>query len=152
MAKFQFQLETLRKIRKAHRDEVRAKLADAYQAVQILEEQQQAVLGEIEATQQQQRTAKQTGTTDLNGLLEGQRYQNVLRAQLSTLQEQGKQLEAEVEKRRMVVVEADRAVRVLDRLEERKRDQYEQERQRRELKTLDETAVQRFGTDQPWQA
>ena len=147
MPKFRFELETLRKLRQARRDELRAKLADAYRAVQIIEEQQQQVRQEIAAMQEFRRTSNEAGSSDLTSMMESQRYQSVLRSQLGTFQQQSKQLEEEVEKRRLAVVEADRAVRILDKLEERKRQQHNDELQRRESKILDEIATQRFGTN-----
>lgn len=144
MAKFQFRLETLRKIRIAHRDEVRAKLAEAFQASQLLEERRQAVEDELAAMQVFQREAASREQSNVNSLMESQRYQAVIRAEQQTIQEQSKQLEAEIEKRRLVVVEADREVRVLDKLEERKLQQFKQHQNRTEIKLLDDVASQRF--------
>ena len=59
---------------------------------------------------------------DVNGLLTSQRYQLALQAQFRTLAEQAAKLAEEVESRRNAVVEADREVRVLDKLEERNGD------------------------------
>ncbi len=148
MAKFQFRLETLRKIRMAHRDEVRAKLADAFQAAQLLEQRRQAIAEEIAATQVFQREAATRKQSDVNSLMESQRYQAVLRSEQQTIQQQGEQLEVEIEKRRLVVVEADREVRVLDKLEERQLSQHKQQQTRTENKVLDEIASQRFKNKQ----
>ena len=144
MAKFQFRLETLRKIRIARRDEVRGKLADAFQAARLLEQRRQANADEIAAMQQVQREAAAREQSNINSLMESQRYQAVLRAEQQTLAEQTEQLEAEIEKRRLVVVEADREVRVLEKLEERQKRQFQQRELRAENKVLDEIASQRF--------
>lgn len=151
MAKFRFRLETLRKLRESHRDELRGKLAEAYHAAQKLDEQRAAVADEIRAMQDAQRRTTENGTTNVNSLLEAQRYQAVLRAQQSTLQNQSQLLAAEVERRRQTVVEADRQVRVLDKLSERQRSDYQQGRNRAEIKELDEIASRSGEVIEPWQ-
>ena len=147
MAKFRFRLESLRKLRISHRDELRAKLAEAYQAVQVLEEQRQVVTREITELQESQRKAALRQTTEVNRLLEAQRYQSVLKSQLDTMRQQTQQLETEIEKRRQLVVDADREVRVLDKLEERKRQQFHLEAMIQETKVLDEIATTRWEAD-----
>lgn len=144
MAKFQFRLETLRKIRLAHRDAMRQKLAEAFQAAQVLEDQQQAVVAEIDKLLEQQRRTRASEHTNINTIVDAQRYQSVLRAQEQTLREQAAKLEAEIEKRRQLVVEADKEVRVLDKLEERQRDKHREEAMRLETKTLDEIGLSRW--------
>ena len=151
MAKYRFRLETLRKLRIARRDESRTKLAEAYQAVQLLEEQQEAIDEEILALQESQRRSASAAVTDVNSLLESQRYQSVLRAQQGTLQDQAKLLAEEVERRRQSVVEADRQVRVLDKLDERGFHQHQQHAMRTEMKALDEIASRRREVNQTWQ-
>jgi len=147
MAKFRFRLATLRKLREAHRDEVRGKLAEAYQAAQMLEEQQIALGEELFSLQTTQREYASQGTTNVNRLLEAQRYQAVLRAQQATLKDQASVLATEVERRRQNVVEADRQVRVLDKLHDHQQEQHQQEASRREMKELDEVALRVKGVN-----
>ncbi len=141
MAKFRFRLATLRKLRVAHRDEMRGKLAEAYQAALMLQEQQVAIGEELLSMQATQRENTSRGTTNVNSLLEAQRYQAVLRAQQATLKEQETVLSAEIERRRQNAVEADRQVRVLDKLHDHQREQHQQEASRLETKVLDEVAL-----------
>ncbi|MCH7750785.1 MAG: flagellar export protein FliJ [Planctomycetes bacterium] len=150
MAKFRFRLATLRKLRKSHRDELRAKLAEAYHAVQKLEEQQLAITDEILALQDTQRRATKGATTSVNSLLEAQRYQAVLRAQQSTLRDHSKVLSTEVERRRQNVIEADQQVRVLDKLNERQRLDHQQTLSRAEVRELDEIASRSKEVNQSW--
>ena len=140
MAKFRFRLATLRKLREARRDELRMKLAEAYQAVQLLEEQLAAVQREIIQLQATQRSAIEGATTDVNWLLEAGRYQSALRAQQTTMQDQTKLLFTEIERRRQAVVDADQQVRVLDKLHERQLNEHRQKLQRAEVKLMDEIA------------
>jgi len=150
MARFRFRLATLRKLRESHRDELRGKLAEAYQAVQKLEEQQLVIVDELLALQDVQRRATEGTTTSVNSLLEAQRYQAVLRAQQSTLRDHSKVLSTEVERRRQNVIEADQQVRVLDKLNERQRLDHQQTLNRAEVRELDEIASRSKEVNQSW--
>jgi flagellar FliJ protein len=144
MARFRFRLETLRRLREIHRDEQRGRLAAAFEAERILTEQREALAAEGIALVASQRTLMQQGTVDVNQLLASQRYQLMLEAQARTLAEQSAKLAEEVERRRQAVVDADREVRVLDKLEERQRRQHREAAQRLETKVLDEVAATRW--------
>ncbi len=153
MAKFRFRLATLQKLREIQRDELRAKLAEAVQAQQILEEQLVQVATDIGNLQAMRRQAVTSGQqVNVEPLLEAQRYQGVLLAQQATMQEQTRLLTAEIERRRIAVVEADRQVKVLEKLHERKLDEFRQEQQRAEFKVLDEVAARCGGEVNPWPA
>lgn len=151
MAKFRFRLATLQKLRELHRDELRTKLAEAVKANQILEEQLTHVAAEIEHLQRMQRGVMQGMRVDIDPLLEAQRYHGVLLAQQATMHEQSRLLLAEIERRRKSVVEADRQVKVLKKLHDRKLAEFRQEQQRAEVKILDEVASHRTGEADPWQ-
>ncbi len=144
MARFNFRLQTLRRLREIHRDEQRGRLATAYEAERILAEQRNAVVAETASLVDSQRQLMQQGTLDVNQLLAAQRYQMALEAQIRTLADQAARLAEEVERRRQSLVEADREVRVLDKLEERKRQQHREASQRAETKVLDEVATTRW--------
>lgn len=149
MSKFRFRLATLRKLREIRRDELRTKLAEASQATQMLKEQITAVGSELTNLQSEQRAAL-AGSADVNALLETQRYQAVLRAQQSTMQDQAGILAAEVERRRQAVVEADKEVRILEKLNERQRNEHQKQLQRAEVKELDEVASSRREVSDVW--
>jgi len=140
MAKFRFRLATLQKLRETHRDEMRSKLAEAYQAEHLLGEQVDALDAEETELQQVHRNTLQTGTTDVNRLLDVQRYSAALKGQLATIQEQSKMLASEIEKRRLALVEADQQVRVLEKLRERQLDAHRSSAMRAEAKIMDEIA------------
>jgi flagellar FliJ protein len=144
MARFNFRLQTLRRLREIHRDEQRGRLATAFEAERILAEQRNAVTAETAALVESQRTLMRQGALDVNQLLTAQRYQMALEAQSRTLADQAARLAEEVERRRQSLVEADREVRVLDKLEERKRQQHREASQRAETKVLDEVASTRW--------
>ena len=129
MSKYQFRLETLRRLRIAHRDQQRSALADGYRAEEILAERAAELADE------------QDRYLDVNQLVEVQRYETVLKTNEQQLAEQSTRLAIEVERRRQAVIEADRAVRVLDKLDEQHRDQHRRKAQRQETKQLDEVAI-----------
>ncbi|MBA3484307.1 MAG: flagellar export protein FliJ [Pirellulales bacterium] len=144
MARFNFRLQTLRRLREIHRDEQRGRLATAYEAERILAEQRNAVVAETASLVDSQRQLMQQGSLDVTQLLTAQRYQLALEAQIRALADQAARLAEEVERRRQSLVEADREVRVLDKLEERKRQQHREASQRAETKLLDEVASTRW--------
>jgi flagellar FliJ protein len=144
MARFRFRLATLKRLREAHRDELHARLAEAYEADRILAEQRAAVAADAAALALDRRRLSETGSVDVTRLLEAQRYQLSLEAQSRAMAEQAQRLAVEVESRRQAVVEADRDVRVLDRLRERRLAQHRHAEQAAEAKRFDEVAAARF--------
>jgi flagellar export protein FliJ len=143
MSKYRFRLETLEKLRVAQRDQHRAALADGYRAEQILADQRAALADEAAALREAQRAALVSPYVNVNQLVEAQRYAVVLHAQQQLLKEQGGRLAVEVERRRLAVVEADRGVRVLEKLDERRRAEHRKQQERAEHKQLDEVAATR---------
>ncbi len=141
MAKYKFRLETLQKVREARRDEQRTSLAEAFRAEQVLAESRTEVAAETEQLRILQRTATAGQYTNVNQLLEAQRYELLLKARSQELTKQAILLAAETERRRQMLVEADREVRVLELLDERHQSEFMKEQQRQETKQLDEIAA-----------
>lgn len=152
MAKFRFRLATLQKLRELHRDELRAKLAEAVRANQILDEQLAQVTAEIENLQAMRREAVQGAQVNVDPLLEAQRYHGILLTQQATMHEQSRLLLAEIERRRQSVVEADRQVKVLEKLHERKLEEFRRDELRAETKVLDEVAARSTREADIWEA
>jgi flagellar FliJ protein len=140
MAKFKFRLATLLRLREATRDERRSELAKAYQAEGILENQRRHVGNELDELQRQNRQACAPGPLDLDQLLEARRYEVVLRSQEQQARQQLEAVQAEVQRRREAVVDANRQVRVLQGLREKQVQRHRQEENRLEIKRLDEVA------------
>ncbi|HEX3600681.1 MAG TPA: flagellar FliJ family protein [Lacipirellulaceae bacterium] len=145
MAKYKFRLETLQRVREARRDEQRASLADAFRAEQILAESRAELVVENEALRELQRTATAGKYLNVNQLLEAQRYELLLKARGQELTKQAILLAAETERRRQILVEADREVRVLEMLDDRHQDAFKLKQQRLETKRADEIATNRWG-------
>jgi flagellar export protein FliJ len=143
MAKYQFRLKTLQRLREARRNQERAALAEAFRAEQILADHRAAVAMEQAALRDVQRAAVAGRYVDVNRLLEAQRYDLVLKSREQELAGREELLAVETERRRQAVVEADREVRVLELLDERHRRQHQRHQQRLEIKELDEVALNR---------
>ena len=150
MAKFHFRLATLRKLRETRRDEMQAKLAEAQQAQGMLQQQLVALQGEQDALLTARRQALEGSSSNMNQLLEGQRYHAVLRAQESTMRGQLELLATEVQRRRQTLSDANREVRILDNLENRQRTTHRQKLERAETKELDEIASRRQEASDLW--
>ncbi len=144
MPKYQFRLQTLQKVREAHRDEQRTALAEAFRAEQVLANNRAQLAAEAKELRELQHSATSTQYMNVNLLLEVQRYELLLNAQSQELAKQAVLLSAETERRRQQLVEANRDVRILEILDERNRRAHELESQRAETKQLDEAAIVRW--------
>jgi flagellar FliJ protein len=140
MAKYKFRLATLQKVRDARRDRDRAALAEAFRAEQVLADRNAALSSEAAELQTLQRSVLTSTVLDVNRLLEAQRYELVLKARSADLAQQQTMLAVETERRRQQLIEADREVRVLERLDERHRQEHRRKEERIEVKQLDEVA------------
>lgn len=143
MAKFKFRLATLLRLREAARDERRGELAEAYRVDDVLKQRTDDLHRELDAVRRLCRQAAGPGTVDVDQLLEAQRYELALRFQEKQLRQQREAVAAEIERRRLALVEANREVRVLEKLRENLSERHRQEEGRREIKQLDEVAQQR---------
>ena len=138
---FHFRLQPLLRLRLAERDQRRAELAKAIRAEEMLRAEQQALQQTQVEAAARTRQLKSPGAADVDALVAHHRYEIVLTAQHKQLAAQIEQVEAEVERRRLAVVEADRGLRVLEKLRDRQAAAYVKEQQLREIKQFDETAI-----------
>ncbi len=140
MARFKFRLATLLKLREAARDERRTELAQAYQADDVLHGYLQQVQTELNALKDQCREAAGPGAVDIDRLIEAQRYEIILKARQRQLNEQRERLAAEIERRRVALLAANREVRILEKLRDRQMEHHDQAENRLDIKRLDEIA------------
>jgi len=140
MAKFKFRLTTLLKMRKAARDERRAALAQAYEAEAVLHQREQDLNDQVGQLREQYHQAALPGALKVDRLVESQRYELVLRGQQNLSRQQLQQLNEEIDRRRAALVEADREVRVLEKLRSNQQQAHAQQEFRQEVKQLDEVA------------
>lgn len=140
MAAPKFRLATLLKLREATRDERRRNLAQAFDALRMVEEQQAELQKEIAQARGTSRTSSQAGAIDVDLLIDGHRYQLQLDLRRQILVRQAKQIADEIERRRLALVEADRQVRALEKLREKHEERLEAAALRAEIRQLDEAA------------
>jgi flagellar FliJ protein len=147
MARFRFRLAALRRLREIRRDELQARLSEAVRAQDVLDDQAARLGQQLTALVETQRQQLASRSPNVNRLLEAQRYALALQAMQRTLDQQRSQLAQEVEARRRAVVEADREVRVLDRLAEKQLAAHRRAEQSAEQRILDEIGGQRYALD-----
>jgi flagellar FliJ protein len=144
MSAFRFRLETLLRLRLADRDQRRADLVKAQRAENALLDQAEALAQEQGANQELSRQWASPGAADVDRLIASHRYELVLRTRSQQLAAQIQQVRGEVERRRQALVEADRQVRVLEKLRERQQLAHHMREEKREQKQLDERAILGF--------
>ena len=142
MAKFIFRLASLLRLRESRRDECRAALAEAYRIDEVLRKQFDNLATELDALREFCRRNASPGAVDVDRLVEAQRYELVARAQQRHIAQQRETVAPEIERRRQALVEADREVRILEKLRQRQADQHRRDEELRESKRLDEVAMQ----------
>lgn len=140
MATFKFRLATLLRLREETRDQRRAELAEAYHADDLLRQQIQEADEAISELLDQCRKAAGPGVVDIDRLVAAGRYELTLRAQQKELAGQRERVVAEIQRRRQTLVEANREVRVLEKLREKQARRYREKENRLEVKRLDEVA------------
>lgn len=148
MAKFRFRLATLLRLREATCDERRGELAEAYRVDEVLAGQVDQLIGEMEELHEQRRRAARSGAVDIDCLIATQRYELTLKTQEGKLAQQREKVAVEIERRRQRLIEAQRDVRVLEKLEVRQKERYRDEENRREIRELDEVAGQRAAREE----
>ena len=138
MARFRFRLESLLRLATAQRNTRRQDLAQALQAERIVQEQIDRLEGELDRALRQRRPG--IGVVDVDRLLDAAREQLLLAAQKQHLEQQLEQVRQEVRRRQQLRAEADRHVRLLERLRDKQRRRHQQQLLRQEQKLLDEIA------------
>ncbi|MCL2304839.1 MAG: flagellar export protein FliJ [Planctomycetaceae bacterium] len=138
--KFKYRLAPLLKIRENVRAERQTELSKAYEAARIVEEELQRVQSELVRNNELGREAIQKGQISVDYLLSLRRHEAFLLTQQSQAQEQLEQIRQEIERRRVALMEADREVKVLEKLREKMKFKHLQEEALAELKQMDEIA------------
>jgi flagellar protein FliJ len=138
MNTFTFRLATLLKLRENERQQRQVELGQALEAERILQQQADGIAAEIGAAKDNLRAAAAPGEVSADAVLELQRYTLQLRAHAHLIAEQAARIRAEVERRRGVLTEADRQVRILEKLRDKQAAAFRAELEHREVKLLDE--------------
>jgi len=141
MPPFRFRLQTLERLREAARDTCREQLAEALRIDTGLVEQLEKLQADARLARELQTVP--AGKVDVDRLLEAQRYEAMVGVEIRHVESQRAQVAVEIERRRAVLMEADREVKVLEKLKAVRRREYDEAAQRQEMKQLDESAGRR---------
>lgn len=146
MARFQFRLAALQRLREAARDERRAQLAEVFRLADSLAEQKRQVAENLHDVARSR--AVSAGVVDVEKLLAATRYEAVLMVEQAQLERQAAAVAVEIEKRREALVAADRDVRALEKLREAQLARHRAEQEQKSIKQLDEAALRAFGGEE----
>ncbi|MDR2757184.1 MAG: flagellar FliJ family protein [Planctomycetaceae bacterium] len=135
---FRFRLEPLITIRDNILKEKQGELATAYEARRIVEEKQQALEHELAENIAAGRQRLQIGTVDIEFLLGLRRHEAYLNAQINVVQEHLRQINEEIEHRRNAVLEANKELKIIEKLKEKQYEKYQTEENRKETIRIDE--------------
>jgi flagellar export protein FliJ len=138
---FKFRLATLKKLREAVRDQRRAELGEALQADALLEEQIAALDRAMASIVEECRAASGPGPVDVDRLTQAHLHSLLLEGQKRILEHHRGLLAAEINRRREALAQADREVRILERLEAKQADRYRRRQWHQEVQHLDEVGV-----------
>jgi flagellar protein FliJ len=136
-----FRLATLLRLRELARDECRESLAEALRSDAELARQLAQLDAEQQSVRNQCRQAAAPGEVRIIRLVEACRYLAGLQAQEDQLQAERDALAGEIDRRRQSLLKADQDVRVLEKLQDRRRESRRQEEERQQAKLLDEAAL-----------
>jgi flagellar protein FliJ len=140
--KTESRLATLLRVRQLARDERRELLAEAQRADGELLGQLTELDAEQHGVREECRQAAAPGEVNVVRLVDAHRYLVGLQACEDQLQAERESLATEIDRRRQSLVKADQDVRVLEKLQDRRRQTRRQEEERQQAKQLDEAALQ----------
>ena len=141
---FNFRLEPLIKIRKNVLQECQAELTKAYNARNVLEEHLLSIEKEIEEGTATARSLMQPGQTiNVEQLLSFRRQEMFLRANQNDLKQKIKDVDEVIELRRTTVIAANKQLKTVEKLKEKRYEKYLEEKKKEETKAMDEIAGNR---------
>jgi len=141
---FKFRLEPLITIRDNELKECQAKLAEVYDVRRILEEDLQKIEKQLEEGTVTARSLMQPGqTVNIEYLLGLRRQEMFLRADQDELMQKIQVIDEEIEIRRAKVVEANKELKIVEKLKEKRHEQYLEDERKAEAKAMDEIAGNR---------
>lgn len=143
MSNFRFTLASVEKLRMRHRDAAAESLRQAIEAQNQLNEQVSQILSEANE-QAQMQIQSSGGTIQTQRILESQRYQLHLLAQVKVLREKIDLIGQECERRKQILVQREQEVRAMEKLRMAQFAQWEHIQTVRQQHRLDEWAGYRF--------
>ncbi len=143
MPRFKFRLASLLRLREQSREQAQLVLAEALGRVDAIARWRTDVDSELHELEQHMRTSAKKSSVDVDRLLDGHRHQLSLEARMAELDRAMGEACDEVERCRLKLVEADRDVKVLEKLHEKQLAEHQRHVVHEEQKQNDETAVMR---------
>lgn len=138
--KFKFRLQTLLKIRENARKEAQGELAKAHEAERIVMNKIEELGQEIARCGEETRKAILHGKIDVNFMIGLRRHEAYLISQRGLAQQQLTQVREEIERRRIILMNADREVKTLEKLKEKQRERFMDDIRVSDMKQMDEIA------------
>ena len=143
MAGFKFRLKAVATLREQARDRVAEALAEVQEAQRIVNEQIQQLDLEIDDARRQRHNAS-LGLVKVERLLLVQRHQLMLESQREQAVQQLQLLNEEQERRRALLIEAEKEVKAMEKLEATQRLRWEEDQLVAEQKQIDEWASTQY--------
>jgi flagellar protein FliJ len=143
MAGFKFRLKAVATLREQARDRVAEALAEVHEAQRIVNEQIQQLDLEIDDARRQRHNASM-GLVKVERLLLVQRHQLMLESQREQAVQQLQLLNEEQERRRALLIEAEKEVKAMEKLEATQRLRWEEDQLVAEQKQIDEWASTQY--------
>jgi flagellar FliJ protein len=139
MHDFKFKLQAVLRMRERERDQASQAVQQAQLALHKLHKRIDALQLEY-TTQQPLQTAASGQPVDTQRLLESQRYQMHITQEILNLQTDKNKIQAEIERRRLALIDKEKQVRSLEKLKERQLAQFRIATAKKEQLSLDEWA------------
>lgn len=132
-----FRLESILRMRERERDEAAAAVAEARMAIEKLDDQHAQIVQEYDELDGMRKRAS-VGAVHPSRLLDIQRYQFVLHAELRQNEDNRQKVFVELQRRESILVEKQQAVKSLEKLRESQQQEYEEKLARQNQDRIDE--------------
>jgi flagellar export protein FliJ len=123
---------------------MQGELAKAYEARRFVEEAQSKTDLELTKNLEQGRQMSQPGKINVDYLLWLRRQEMFLRAEQADWMKKLKMIDEEIEKRRHAVMIANKNLKIVEKLKEKRLEKYQAEENRKETAMMDEIALRRI--------
>jgi flagellar FliJ protein len=143
MAAFRFRLKAVATLREQTRDRIAEAVAEVQEAQRIVQEQINQLQREIDEALKQRQTAS-LGIVRIDRLLMVQRHQLMLESQREQAVQQLRLLDDEYDRRRALLVEAEKEVKAMEKLKETQKARWDQDQLEAEQKQIDEWASTQY--------
>jgi flagellar protein FliJ len=141
MSRYKFRLQSVLDLQTMQRDQKRGELAEAFGILHALELRRAELNAQQQELQGLYRTPHGECQMDVQRVVELQRYEQVLRGLLEELSVQDAYWAQETQCRQANLEQADREVKVLEKIDQRQRQERRQRQRNRVVQELDEIGL-----------